>query len=152
MEAFIRCHHAFLYAFIFISSLQTWSLRYLCPWFLKYFFLPLSCSLTVCIYFLSFFSHLYPSFTEPDCGKKQKLAEIHQALIRWKRYHSFSFPFIEAHTLITTLKYFFPTEEFPILTFECAVIQWTLRPWGKQQPRREDCSQMKWGERPGPNC
>lgn len=36
------------------------------------------------ILLFSFPPHLCLSLTEPDCGRKQKLAEIHQALIRLK--------------------------------------------------------------------
>lgn len=41
-------------------------------------------ALSQLVFLISPPTHLSPSFTEPDCGRKQKLAEIHQALIRLK--------------------------------------------------------------------
>lgn len=41
-------------------------------------------ALSQLVFLISLPTHLCPSFTEPDCGRKQKLAEIHQALIRLK--------------------------------------------------------------------
>lgn len=180
---------AFLYACIFISSLQTWSLRYLCPWLLKYFFLPLSRSFTLCIYFLFFQSSLSLFYRtrlwkEAEVGRDpsgsnqvKSLSQLQFSLkctlstkkTLWLKHFqnkllgSFSHILsgLQSDCFSTNLKRTYntycgllnlPTEEFTILTFQCAVIQWTLRPWGKQQPRREDCSQMKWGGRPGPNC
>lgn len=39
-----------------------------------------------------------------------------------------------------------------LLAFQWTVIQWTLTPWGGQQPLKEDYSLMNWEGKSGPNC
>lgn len=48
-------------------------------------------------------SHLCSSFTEPDCGRKQKLAEIHQALIRLKLIYHLQSACLSTLTLYSSL-------------------------------------------------
>lgn len=126
-----------------------------------------------CIYLSCF-------FTDPNFGRKQKLTEIHQALIRWKQFKKMSLclslrdlgRYIKLSSFKTNEKsqsnlntcsclllllcfkkrFGHYNKQCLFCHFTCTVIQLTLRPWREQQPVKEDCSPMKWGGKFGLNC